>query len=85
MSTEMATELVVMREAVNDCEIKLSDAVTKVDEAEQHVLKLEKELNQWRRYLEYQSRRRSALNAKLRIDREMVRTIEDYNSNTDMM
>lgn len=85
MSTEMANELVVMREAVNDCEVKLSDAIAKVDQAEQQVLKLEKELNQWRRFLDYQHRRRSALNAKLRIDREMVRSIEDYNSNTDTM
>ncbi len=85
MHPEMNTELMVMRDAVSECETKLSDAITKVDEAEQHVLKLEKELSQWRRYLEYQHRRRSALNAKLRIDREMVRTIEDYNSNTDTL
>lgn len=85
MSEEMSTELTVLRQTMTDCEFKLSDAAAKVAEAETNVSRLEKELSQWQRYLDYQLRRRAALNAKLRIDREMVRAVEDYNSHIEPM
>lgn len=77
------TELAPMRDAVMDVESRLSDAITKEHEAVKEIDRLRKELSQWERFLVFQRRRRAIFDARLRADREHVRALEDYYSNSD--
>lgn len=78
-----SNELTPLREAVLDVELRLSDAITKENEAVKEIERLRKELSQWERFLVFQKKRRSTLDARLRADRDHVRALEDYYSNSD--